>query len=247
MGWFLFFQITDFDQFGYTRQNTFILGTLVFKWDWVCGRAELQHREVSQPCLNWCGFSALSWGFPPAQYSDFRSWKEAAAVVGLAGVEGCWAAWAASTWHYYTSPSLAPLLGLYLDNPIKMRGLEGILRLFMTIYCYFPAAMDIHYMYLASCITCSSLTKLACSESAFLFTSAFQIIFFLSVVGSVCVCSWYLLLQMFLLSPYLCICIYGCFYFKCPSWKSTFLDSVSKAFAPCLSCACMDKQNRCTW
>lgn len=145
---------------------------------------------------------------------------------------------------YLSLPGTTP--GLLFGQPYKNERVKGNLVILYDYLCYFPAAMDIHYMYLASCITCSPLTKLACSEGVFLFTSAFQIIFFLSVVGRVCVCSWYLLLQVFLLSPYLCICIYGRFHFKCPSWKVTFLNSVSKAFAPRLSCACVHKQNRCT-
>lgn len=130
---------------------------------------------------------SLSWSFPTAQYSDFRSWKGAAAVAGLAGVESCWAAWASSTWHCNISPSLPPLLGLFLNNPIKMMGLEEILWFFMAIYWYFPAAVNIYYIYLASCITSSSLTKLACSEGVFLFTSVFQFIFLFWVWWEVCV------------------------------------------------------------
>lgn len=118
VGWSLFLQITDSDQYGYIRWNRFILGHLISKWEWLCGGAELQHTEVAQPWLNCCGFSALSWSFPPAQHGYFRSWKEASVVAGLAGVESCWAAWALL---YLSLSGITP--GLVLEQPYRNDGI----------------------------------------------------------------------------------------------------------------------------
>lgn len=135
VGWFLFMQITVFNQIGYTKWNKSILGNLISKWKRLCGEVGLQHTAVPQPWPKLCGFPALSWSFASAQYDDFGELKRSHCSSWVVGGEGCWAAQASSTWHYYTFLSPAPLPGLYLENSVKMRRLKGILWLFIAIYC----------------------------------------------------------------------------------------------------------------
>lgn len=134
-----------------------------------------------------------------------------------------------------------------LGEPCEDEEVEGNL---VVVYCYLLSLSLLLWIistFLVSCVRCSSLTKFVCSES--FFTFAFQIYCF-SCGKRKCMCSWvvrYVYLLVLLLSPYLCtsICI-GCLYYKCPTWKWAFLDSMHKALTTCVSFACVPKQNRST-
>lgn len=218
------------------------------------GGVGLQHTAVPQPWPKLCGFPGLSWSFASAQYDDFGELKRSHCCSWVVGGEGCGAAQASSTWHYYlylslpcTTPRL--VLGEFCEN-------EEVKGNLVIVYCYL-LLLHLLLWILTTCIWLVALNAHYLSNLHVQKVFLFSLLFFKSVVfpgggrEGVCACSWiawYFSLQVFLLSLYLYIRIHvGCLYCKCPTRKRAFLDSVRKALAPCLSCACVHKQNRCAW
>lgn len=169
----------------------------------------------------------------------FRSWNKAIAVAGELGIRDI------EQLKLHDPGTTMSLPRLHCSQTSTWRTMWGwgvrreccgYLLLFTVVII---AAMDNQHMCLISCVRCSSLTKFVCSERFFHICFSNLLLFLQQ--KKVCV------FLVLLLSPYLCtsICI-RCLYYKCPTWKWAFLDSMPKTLATCVSFARGSKQNRST-